>query len=106
MGKNWSGKIFLILKNIHGNWYSVAAGDFDKDGDEDYVLGNIGNNHRFSISDKYPLNLYAIDLELDGTLDPIITGYWNDRNEKMAEYPVNYLDDLREESTFFQIEIQ
>ena len=106
--KNKNGKEMVPqnipeLEHFHGIWNSVAAGDFDKDGDEDYILGNLGNNHRFSISDQYPLNLYAIDLELDGTLDPIVTGYWKDRNGRMTEYPVNYLDDLREESTFFQM---
>lgn len=91
------------LEKYHGIWYSVIAGDFDKDGVDDYILGNLGNNHRFTISDKFPLKLYAIDLELDGVLDPIITGYWKDKNDNMEEYPVNYLDELREESSFFQM---
>ena len=91
------------LENYHGIWYSIIAADFDKDGDDDYILGNLGNNHGFTVSDKFPLKLYAIDLELDGVLDPVITGYWKDKNDKMVEYPVNYLDELREESSFFQM---
>ena len=106
--KNINGKELVQqnipeLENHHGIWYSVVAGDFDKDGDNDYIVGNLGKNHRFTVNDKYPLRLYAIDLELDGILDPIITGYWPDKNNKMEEYPVNYLDELREESSFFQM---
>ena len=90
------------LENHHGIWYSLTAGDFDKDGDDDYIAGNLGENHRFIVNDKFPLNLYAFDLDLDGTTDPIMTGYWKDENGAMREYPVNYLDELREQSVFFQ----
>lgn len=90
------------LEAYHGLWYSVAAGDFDGNGYEDYVLGNLGVNNRFNISDKYPMNLYAIDLDLDGIIDPVTTAYWQDKNGKMTEYPVNYLDELYSQTTFFQ----
>jgi hypothetical protein len=81
------------MENRHGIWYSLVAGDFDHDGDEDYIAGNLGDNHRFTISDQYPQNLYAVDLELDGILDPLITAYWKDQQGQMKEYPVNYLDE-------------
>ena len=102
-GKELVQQIIPELENYHGIWYAVTAGDFDKDGDDDYIAGNLGNNHRFKVSDQYPLRLYAIDLELDGILDPIITSYWKDINNRMVEYPVNYLDELQEESSFFQM---
>jgi enediyne biosynthesis protein E4 len=106
--KNMNGKELVQqnipeLENYHGIWYSVIAGDFDKDGDDDYIVGNLGNNHRFNVSDQFPLKLYAIDLELDETLDPIMTGFWKDKDNKMVEYPVNYLDELQEQSSFFQM---
>ena len=105
--KNMNGKELVPLtipemEEHHGIWYSIIAGDFDNDGDDDYIAGNLGENNRFTISDKYPLNLYAIDLDLDGNTDPIITGYWKDRKDKMKEYPVNYLDDLVGQSLYFQ----
>jgi hypothetical protein len=105
--KNVNGKE-LIPQNIpgledqHGIWYSLVAGDFNKDGYDDYIVGNLGENNRFHISDKYPLQLYAIDLDMDGTIDPLLTAYWPDKNGKMTEYPVNYLDELWSQSTFFQ----
>jgi hypothetical protein len=114
--REWNS--IVILKNIngkelrqvaipemeahHGLWHSVVAGDFDNNGYEDYIVGNLGENNRFTISDRYPLNLYAIDIDLDGNLDPIMTGFWKDKNNKMQEYPVNYLDDLVGQSSYFQ----
>jgi hypothetical protein len=105
--KNMKGK-GLVYQNMpgletqRGIWYSIVAGDFDQDGDDDYILGNLGENHRFTVNDKYPLNLYAIDLEMDGVIDPVMTGYWKDKNGKMTEYPVNYLDELWSQSVFFR----
>ena len=66
------------------------------------MVGNLGENNRFTVNDKYPLNLYAIDIDLDGNIDPIMTGYWKDKNNNMQEYPVNYLDDLAAQSSYFQ----
>jgi hypothetical protein len=105
--KNMKGKELVPvtipeLEAYHGIWYSIIAGDFDADGDDDYIAGNLGENNRFIVTEKYPLNLYAIDLDLDGNIDPVMTGYWKDKNGKMKEYPVNYLDDLVSQSAFFK----
>ncbi|UCG26819.1 MAG: VCBS repeat-containing protein, partial [Bacteroidales bacterium] len=89
------------IESMHGIWYSVAEGDFDLDGDPDYILGNLGDNHRFTVSDPYPLRIYAFDLDLNGTLDPISTGYWEDQEGVMTEYPINYFDELASQSLFF-----
>jgi hypothetical protein len=102
-GKKLVPQIIPEIENKHGIWYSLIAGDFDKDGDQDYIAGNLGNNNRFPVvSDKYPVNLYAIDLDLNGTIDPIMTAYWEDRHGKMTEFPVNYLDELLGQSGYFR----
>jgi hypothetical protein len=105
--KNNKGKIFTAtllpgMENFSGFWYTVAAGDFDNDGDDDYIAGNIGDNNRFKVSGKYPMNLYVIDLDLDGIVDPLISAFCPDLKGKMTEYPVNYLDELWAQSTFFR----
>ncbi len=105
--KNMNGKKLVpqnipSLESMHGLWTSIAAGDFNKDGYEDYIVGNLGNNSMFTASEKYPMKLYAIDLDKDGTIDPIITGYWPDKDGKMTEYPLDYLDELQAQSVYFK----
>lgn len=100
-GERLKSQELAEIESKHGIWYSITAGDFDQDGDADYILGNLGENHRFTVSDKYPLRIYAFDLDLNGTLDPISTGYWKDQHEVMREYPINYFDELCGQSTFF-----
>jgi len=101
-GKELVAQTIPVLDDKHGLWYSVVAADFDRDGDDDYMLGNLGENNQFSVSMEYPLILYALDFEMDGILDPFMTAFWKDQNGKMKEYPVNYLDELKEQSSFFQ----
>ena len=90
------------LANKLGVWFSVTAGDFDGDGDEDLLAGNIGKNHRYLINDTYPMKLYAIDLDKNGVIDPFFTGYWRDDDGNYQEYPVNYLDELGSQSSYFR----
>jgi hypothetical protein len=105
--KNMNGKelVPVVLPEIEarsGFWYSIVAGDFDGNGYADYIVGNLGENNRFNINEEYPSNLYAIDLDLDGIVDPVLTGYWPDPDGAMKEYPLNYLDELQGQSAFFR----
>ncbi|MEL6654120.1 MAG: FG-GAP-like repeat-containing protein, partial [Bacteroidota bacterium] len=105
--KNEAGKAFHevadpSMQNKKGLWSAVLAVDLDQDGDDDYILGNLGLNHRFEISEQHPMQLYAVDIDDNNTLDPIITAYWPDSLGQMQEYPVNYLDELMAQSPFFR----
>ncbi len=100
-GESLTGQEIPEIESMHGMWFSISSGDFDQDGDEDYVLGNLGENNRFHVSDQYPLRVYALDLDMNGSLDPLSTGYWKDKNDVMTEYPVNYLDELNGQSPYF-----
>ncbi len=57
------------LEKTEGWWYSITAADFDGDGDDDYVLGNIGDNNKFHPSEKKPLYISAKDFDNNGTFD-------------------------------------
>jgi hypothetical protein len=38
--------------------------------------------------------MYVLDIDKDGIIDPIVSGYWPDKNGKMTEFPMEYLDEL------------
>ncbi|MEA3462763.1 MAG: VCBS repeat-containing protein [Bacteroidota bacterium] len=92
---------FPEIESKHGIWYSIASADFDLDGDQDFIVGNLGDNHRFTVSDQYPMRIYALDMDLNGTLDPISSAYWKDPNDVMKEFPIHYFDELMGQSPYF-----
>ncbi len=100
-GKSFDPLIVPGLENYHGLWYSIVAGDFDQDGDDDYIAGNLGVNHRFTVSNEYPMTMYVMDADLNGVIDPITTAFWKDTLGVMTEYPINYLDELASQSKVF-----
>ena len=57
------------LEKTEGWWFSVTAADFDGDGDEDYVLGNLGNNNKFQPKKEKPIYIYAKDFDNNGSFD-------------------------------------
>ncbi|MDH4091226.1 MAG: VCBS repeat-containing protein [Cyclobacteriaceae bacterium] len=63
------------LTHTSGWWNSIAGGDFDGDGDTDYVLGNLGLNTHFHANEEEPLCVYASDYNKDGRIDPVMTYY-------------------------------
>ncbi len=81
------------LSNTSGWWTSLAAGDFDRDGDTDYLAGNLGLNTRFEAAPDQPVQVHAKDYDENGTLDPILSLYFPDGNR----YPVPERDELLEQ---------
>src|SRR5690606_36666466 len=61
------------LSDQTGWWNSLAAGDFDNDGDMDYVVGNLGQNSFFKASTEHPVSVYAKDFDRNGSYDAIIS---------------------------------
>ncbi len=41
-----------------GWWNGITAGDFDRDGDMDYIASNLGQNTKYHASDKKPSRIY------------------------------------------------
>jgi enediyne biosynthesis protein E4 len=63
------------LQNTNGWWNSITGADFDKDGDIDYVLGNLGLNSPWKAGAKEPVCVYANDYDKNGRLDPVMCHY-------------------------------
>jgi hypothetical protein len=74
----------LGLNEYTGWWNSVTGGDFDNDGDTDYVFGNMGKNSRYQPTAGEPLKLYTKDFDENASLDPILTHYLQGREHIVA----------------------
>jgi len=77
------------MKKSKGWWYSICAGDFDEDGDTDYILGNVGENFQIKPTPEEPATIYAKDFDDNGTLDAVMCYYIDGKN-----YPIYSKYDL------------
>ena len=64
------------LKKSNGFWNSVKSVDIDLDGDMDLVAGNWGQNSRLQASNSYPINLYVVDVDDNGSDETIVTYFY------------------------------
>ena len=65
------------LENETGWWFSIEKGDFDKDGDLDFIAGNLGLNYKYKTSKEKPFDIYYNDFDSNGSND-IVLGYYQD----------------------------
>ena len=97
--RNDKGKSFKrtgqdVFSHTSGWWNSLTAGDFDNDGDIDYIAGNLGLNTRYKGNKEEPICIYANDYDKSGSMDPVMTMYiqgekqvahsWDDMVKQMS----------------------
>ncbi len=92
------------IENEKGWWNSIVGGDFDADGDTDYIVGNLGLNNSYQVSEAYPLTVFAKDFDGNGSLDPIVACYMKtsmqDHEKKL--FPVHFWDEINTQSPVFR----
>ncbi|MEP7374680.1 MAG: VCBS repeat-containing protein [Chitinophagaceae bacterium] len=95
--QNIKGKLKKIttgLQDKMGWWNSLAAGDFDNDGDIDYVAGNQGENSYYRGDSSYPVRIYTIEGVKDGRQIPVVSLYLTDTKGEKKEFPAHSRDDI------------
>ena len=82
--------------SMEGWWNSIAAEDFDNDGDLDFILGNQGLNSYLKPSEEWPLHVYNGDFNNNGNPDPVLGQYFPVDGE-MKLLPVHTRDDIEKQ---------
>ncbi len=62
-------------KSLSGWWNTIATSDFNGDDKPDFIVGNMGTNTQFKITDDEPAKLYYKDFDQNGSVDPIFNYY-------------------------------
>ncbi len=90
------------LENHKGWWTSITGGDFDEDGDMDYIAGNAGLNNYFKANTETPLRVYAKDVDGNGSVDAVLSCYFMSDEGTLKEYPIHFWDELNSQSPKFR----
>lgn len=94
---NKNGKFSNVTETVfpeksNGLWQSIIPFDIDKDGDEDYLVGNWGKNSKFKASQEFPMKMYYDDFDGNGYFETIVA------IEKNGKYYTTLgLDELAEQ---------
>jgi hypothetical protein len=82
---SYNGDRFIEIKtnldSLYGWWQSIAVADFDGDGREDIILGNVGENFYLQPNLNNPVKLWINDFNGNGNLDKILS-YTADGEDK------------------------
>ena len=90
--ENQKGKFSLIengLEEFTGFWGGLTSGDFDKDGDVDFVVGNLGTNTKLRKQVDGKLRMLIKDIDKNETEEHIIS-----YNRGDDWYPINSKDEM------------
>ncbi|RRQ48880.1 hypothetical protein DZC72_14575 [Maribacter algicola] len=106
--KNNNGNLTKLegtgIENLYGFWESIIANDFDKDGDLDFIVGNLGANNFHQPSPERPTKLVSKDFDNNGTVDPVMFGYlkYSFDNPEFRAFPLKFWGDLNGQSPLFR----
>ena len=81
--KKWQNN--PLIDSSAGWWFSIAEGDFNNDGKIDYIVGNLGLNNKFNVSQQTPYSVYTRDFDGNGTKESILSYYLNGKEYTVAD---------------------
>ena len=92
------------VENLLGWWESIVATDIDKDGDIDFLVGNMGANNIYKASSERPVTVISKDFDNNGTIDPVMFAYYKASyvDPVYESFPVNFWGDLNGQSPVFR----
>jgi len=106
--ENKNGKFESVkdtgLENFTGWWNSIVAGDFDRDGDMDFMSGNLGMNNPFQVTTGHSLKVFAKDFDKNQSVDAIMACYIKRSLTDSVKdlYPIHFWDELNSQSPKFR----
>jgi len=105
--KNNRGNSFVQYNNIDtsslkGWWQSVKRIDYDLDGDDDLLIGNIGENNPYNINVNTPMSLLIKDYDTNGFYESILFSFNKDQEGNLKSYPIPFWGNLSGQSPFFK----
>ena len=72
------------LDSLSGWWLTVEAADLDADGDQDLILGNMGENLHYQPRHDAPMKMWVNDYDNNGTLEQLVS-----LQENGEDYPIH-----------------
>ena len=64
------------LQETSGWWFNITNDDLDADGDDDYIVGNLGLNYKYKAKKNEPFSVHYGDFDENGKND-IVLSYYN-----------------------------
>lgn len=84
-------------KEYSGWWNKLLVGDFNHDGRQDLVIGNLGLNSQCRASDQQPAEMFYKDFDDNGAVDPILCFYIKD-----SSYPYVTREELLDQMSIMR----
>ena len=87
-----------------GWWNTIETGDLNKDQKPDLMIGNMGTNTQFRVSDNEPAEMYFKDFDQNGSVDPLFCFYIQGKSYPYVtrDELLNQLANLRSRYTTFE----